>query len=164
MKFRQFFIKIRSKNDEIASKLQNVHEFCEIFENLQETFHKLCWNSKIRAVQRNAHLVDLEKCWKMNIYLQRSASIQPRTGLRKYKYKVSKILLLLTASPVIYYPATIFSPDISPADYHSCGCLQTNSREKKTEDNEKDKRNDEKWEEIFFCKKRKQNKTGLLVQ
>ena len=48
---------------------------------------KFCYNAEIGAVQRNAHLVDLEKGWKMNIYfllLQRSASIQPRTS-PKYK-------------------------------------------------------------------------------
>ena len=32
-------------------------------------------------MQRIANLVDLEKCRKMSIYLQKSASIQPRTSL-----------------------------------------------------------------------------------
>ena len=43
-------------------------------------------------MQKNAHLVDMEKCWKMNasIYLRRSASIQPRTS-PKYEYEISLI-------------------------------------------------------------------------
>ena len=35
-------------------------------------------------MQRYANLVDLEKCWKMTIYLQRLASIQPRTSPPKF--------------------------------------------------------------------------------
>ena len=38
------------------------------------------------AVQRNANLVDLEKRCKMSIWLQKSASIQPRTS----PYKLAK--------------------------------------------------------------------------
>ena len=67
---------------------ENVDEILEIFE--------------IRAAQNCENLVDLGKSCKMTIYLQRSASIQPRTGLRKYNYKVSKILLLLIASPATF--------------------------------------------------------------
>ena len=35
------------------------------------------------AVQKRANLVDLEKCCKMNVWLQKAASIQPRTDLPK---------------------------------------------------------------------------------
>ena len=38
----------------------------------------------IQKVQRNANLVDLEKCSKMSIYLQKSASIQRRTSPPKF--------------------------------------------------------------------------------
>ena len=104
LKFSWNSDKFSSKSFQKTTKLpQNYKKFLNFAK-----FSKICNKQftkfaeiylKIRAVQRNAHLVDLEKCWKMNIYLQRSASIQPRTGLRKYKYKVSKILLLLIASP-----------------------------------------------------------------
>ena len=47
-------------------------------------FWKFCWNFEIWAVRRIANLVDLEKCWKMSIWLQKSASIQPRTSLLKF--------------------------------------------------------------------------------
>ena len=36
------------------------------------------------AVRRCGNLVDLEKCCKMRIWLQKSASIQPRTSLPKF--------------------------------------------------------------------------------
>ena len=36
------------------------------------------------AVQKDVNLVDLEKCCKINIYLQNLASIQPRTSLSKF--------------------------------------------------------------------------------
>ena len=35
-------------------------------------------------MRRIANLVDLEKCRKMSIWLQKSASIQPRTSLLKF--------------------------------------------------------------------------------
>ena len=48
---------------------------------------KICENLKefeCEAVQRYGNLVDLEKSWKMTIYLQRLASIQPRTSPPKF--------------------------------------------------------------------------------
>ena len=40
---------------------------------------KILHNIEFGAVQRNVNLVDLEKCWKMSIWMQKSASVQPRT-------------------------------------------------------------------------------------
>ena len=37
------------------------------------------------AVQKCANLVDIEKCWKTHIFLQKSASIQPRTSPPKFQ-------------------------------------------------------------------------------
>ena len=48
-----------------------------------EIFDKFFENFEIRAAQNCENLADLEKCWKMTIYLQRSAPIQPRTSLGK---------------------------------------------------------------------------------
>ena len=67
-----------------------------ILQKFKQTFEKsltnFCWNFEIWAVQRIANLVDLEKWRKMSIYLQKSASIQPRTGLSKFakNYQFSK--------------------------------------------------------------------------
>ena len=36
------------------------------------------------AVQKDVNLVDLEKCCKMSVYLQRSVPIQPRTSPKKF--------------------------------------------------------------------------------
>ena len=46
-------------------------------------FDEILQNFEIRAAQNCENLVDLEKCCKMTIYLQRSAPIQPRTSLGK---------------------------------------------------------------------------------
>ena len=60
LKFRQIFIKIQSKNDEIH--LKN----CKICENVQKiakkSLAKFCKISEFGAVRRNADLVELEKC------------------------------------------------------------------------------------------------------
>ena len=42
------------------------------------------WNFEVWAVQRYVDLVDLVKTFPTNIYLQRSASIQPRMSLSKF--------------------------------------------------------------------------------
>ena len=57
---------------------------CKIRFKRRSNFCKICWNFEICAVRRIANLVDLEKCWKMSIWLQKSASIQPRTSLLKF--------------------------------------------------------------------------------
>ena len=41
-------------------------------------------------MRRIANLVDLEKCCKMNIWLQKSALIQKRTSLRKFDHLAEK--------------------------------------------------------------------------
>ena len=58
--------------------------------NWQEKSLKMCemLKKKIQIwgfgeVQKRANLVDLEKCCKMNVWLQKAASIQPRTDLPK---------------------------------------------------------------------------------
>ena len=48
------------------------------------------WNFEIWAVQRYVHLVDLVKRFPTNIYLQKSASIQPRTSPAKICKKFVK--------------------------------------------------------------------------
>ena len=48
------------------------------FAKFTNFFEKFRQNFEFGAVQKYANLVDLEKCRKMSIYLQKSASIQPR--------------------------------------------------------------------------------------
>ena len=38
----------------------------------------------MKAVQKCENLVDLEKCWKMRIWVQKSASMQKRTSPLKF--------------------------------------------------------------------------------
>ena len=45
---------------------------------------KILHNIEFGAVQRNVNLVDLEKCWKMRIWTQKSASIQKKTSPLKF--------------------------------------------------------------------------------
>ena len=54
------------------------------------------WNFEIWAVQKYVNLVDLVKSFPTSIYLQKSASIQPRTSLSKFggKFNSSFIRLL----------------------------------------------------------------------
>ena len=80
-KFRENFIKIGAKFDENCEKYQN---FRRIFENFKNFPTKNCKLFEFGAVRRNSIPVDLEKCYKMSIYLQNLASMQPRTSLSKF--------------------------------------------------------------------------------
>ena len=48
----------------------------------------LDWNFEVWAVQKYANLVDRVKSFPTSIYLQKLASIQPRTSLWKFIYLV----------------------------------------------------------------------------
>ena len=53
---------------------------------ISDIIHDILKNSKtfrqkVGAVRRDDILVDLEECCKMNIWLQKSASIQPRSSV-----------------------------------------------------------------------------------
>ena len=65
--------------------MQKSRKFTEILQNLKEKKT----NFEIGAVQRFVNLEDLEKCCKMSIWLQKSASIQPGTSLPKFQGRVS---------------------------------------------------------------------------
>ena len=51
---------------------------------MRKSFTKFCWDFHFQPVQRNVNIVDLEKCWKMRIWTQKSASIQKRTSPLKF--------------------------------------------------------------------------------
>ena len=79
MEFRQNSAKIAAKNDKIWRKISKKLQNLEI----RETNAEECENLQIFRLDRCEgvkDLVDLEKCCKMSIYLQKSASIQPRTS------------------------------------------------------------------------------------
>ena len=52
------------------------------------------WNFEIWAVQKNVNLVDLVKSFPTSLYLQRSASMQPRTSPAKFRSPISQITYL----------------------------------------------------------------------
>ena len=80
-KFRENFIKICEKINENYSKIAI---FQKINEKIRKSFTKFCWDFHIQPVQRNVNLVDLEKCWKMRIWTQKSALMQKRTSRLKF--------------------------------------------------------------------------------
>ena len=67
----------------ISRICQNLRKFSEILRNSQ--FFKLifCENFEIAAVQKDANLVELEKCCQTHIFSQNFVLIQPRTSLPK---------------------------------------------------------------------------------
>ena len=52
----------------------------KIVKKSQKFVTKICWNIEVWAVQKHVNLADLVKSFPTNIYLQKSASIQPRTS------------------------------------------------------------------------------------
>ena len=78
-KFRSISIRIVAKFNE---KCLKIAMFCRILTNklatIRKSLTKFCWDFQLRVVQRCDNLVDLDKCCKMSIWLQKLASIQPR--------------------------------------------------------------------------------------
>ena len=73
--------------------LLKFHENCCFFKPI------FCENVEIAAVQKDANLLDLEKCCQTHIFLQKFVLIQPRTS----PPKICKILLI--------FPILIFQPN-----------------------------------------------------
>ena len=74
MKFRSNFIEIGAKNHEFDGKLTS--KFGKISEKLRKFWAEFLQKIEFGAVRKCVHLVDLEKCCKMSIWLQKSASIE----------------------------------------------------------------------------------------
>ena len=70
----RFFLQISAK---VCKHLEILLIFSKFCKKKSECF-------KFEAVQRSVNLVDLEKCCKMSIRLQKSALIQPRTSRLKF--------------------------------------------------------------------------------
>ena len=75
----------------ISRICQNLRKFSEILRNSQFFKPIFCENFEIAAVQKDANLVELEKCCQTHIFLQNFVLIQPRTS----PPKICKNLLIL---------------------------------------------------------------------
>ena len=64
----------------ISRICQNLRKFSEILRNSQFFKPIFCENFEIAAVQKDANLVELEKCCQTHILLQNFVLIQPRTS------------------------------------------------------------------------------------
>ena len=74
--------------------MKNVKRYwflAKLWAKILKRFTEFCWNFEIESVQRIANLVVLEKCCKMRIWVQRSASMQKRTSLLKFDHFCWKI-------------------------------------------------------------------------
>ena len=71
----------------IASFLKNQWKFENEIVKMWNFLTKFGWHFECCAVQKRVNLVDLVKSFQTNIYLQNSASIQPRTSLSKFANK-----------------------------------------------------------------------------
>ena len=87
-------IKFDAFSAKIGAKIAKFQWFCLKFMKMSPKFAtKICWIFEVGEVQRNINLVDLAKSFQTSIYLQKSASIQPRTSRSKFG---SQITLLIT--------------------------------------------------------------------
>ena len=74
-------IKFDAFSAKIGAKIAKFQWFCLKFMKMSPKFAtKICWIVEVGEVQRNINLVDLAKSFQTSIYLQKSASIQPRTS------------------------------------------------------------------------------------
>ena len=76
--------KFHQIGEKINENYLKIAIFQKIHEKMRKSFTKFCWDFHFQPVQRNVNLVDLEKCWKMRIWTQKSASIQKRTSPLKF--------------------------------------------------------------------------------
>ena len=92
--FCSIFQNLPDSQAEIFEIWQNFAKFLTFafFKFFLLKFHRNCWffkpifceNFEIAAVQKDANLVELEKCCRTHIDLQNLASIQPRTSPLKF--------------------------------------------------------------------------------
>ena len=64
--------------------IRKTAKFSKIFRKNAKIFDKILQFLEFGAVRRNDNLKELEKCCKMRPWLQKSASIQPRTSRPKF--------------------------------------------------------------------------------
>ena len=92
---------------------------------IRKSFTKFRSNFEIGAVQRIANLVVLEKCCKMRIWVQKSASMQKRTSPLKFgdlaeKSGLNSVSNLSTKLPSPRCPALAAQPSLHSQLHCSC--------------------------------------------
>ena len=63
---------------------ENSAKFCKLTRKITEINYAKDCKFEFGAVQRNANLVDLEKCCKMRLFALSQLTIQPRTSPLKF--------------------------------------------------------------------------------
>ena len=89
---RQISIKLEHNNGSIYWESEVVGK---IWKNCKTFGRIFCWQVEVWAVQKYVNLVDLVKCLPASIYLQKSASIQPRRSLSKFGGKFNSLFIRL---------------------------------------------------------------------
>ena len=92
----QNFIQNSQKNENSTKKKKKIGNSLFIREKMLTI---VGWNFEIRERCKGVHCVDLGESFPMSIYLQKSASIQPRTSPSKFGGKYS---ILFTGVPNAY--------------------------------------------------------------
>ena len=87
-----------------TSEILKFHENCCFFKPI------FCENFEIAAVQKDANLVELEKCCRTHIFLQNFVLVQPRTS----PPKICKILLIF---PILLTASTLARPEVHRLSY-----------------------------------------------
>ena len=91
---------IRTKfHQEFSEKMQNsilkMKNRKFIIHSRKKMLTSFGWIFEIWAVQKHVNLVDLVKSFPTSVYLQKSASIQPRTSLSKFGGKFNSLFIRL---------------------------------------------------------------------
>ena len=83
-----------------------------LFEKMSKFVTKFCRNIEFSAVQKHVNLVDLVKSFPADIFLQKSASIQPRTSHLFFIILAASRDLIFTerSSPCRYRPIVMANP------------------------------------------------------
>ena len=89
---------------EFAKICENFQKFCEIRKFYQIFKPIFCENFEIAAVQKDANLVELEKCCQTHIFLQNFVLIQPRTSPLK-TCKIWNFANFADPNPLTYFDA-----------------------------------------------------------
>ena len=102
LKLREIFIKILNFRPNLQ-KIWNILK--NKIANTRKCSTKFNWTFEFGAVQKSVNLVELEQFCKMSIWLQKSASIQPRTSLSKFAQNWLKVRLKVRPNIALSLPA-----------------------------------------------------------
>ena len=95
VKFRQKLVKFQHESAQTLNNFDDaVWKFVKNHKNSWRKFAEIL-SIEVWAVQKYVNLVDLVKSFPTSIYLQKSASIQPRTSLSKFGGKFNSLFIRL---------------------------------------------------------------------